>query len=262
MILSGKRVLIVGVRNRRSIAHAVAVCARAQGARLAFAIEAGDRAGKTAALIEEGFPEAPVFPGDAARDDDVHAVVAAAAEKLNGLDGVVHAVAFARRETIVGHYHEGIERDSFAEALDVSAYTLTAFVKAALPLMSDGGSVVTLTYLGAERVMPNYNVMGVAKAALEASVRYLAFGVGERGVRVNAVSAGPIKTLAAAAIGDFNKILKQVERQAPLKRNVTAAEVGDAVVFLLSDMARGVTGEVVHVDSGFHVTAGFSAGAE
>ena len=259
MILSNKRILIVGVRNRRSIAHATATAAAAQGAKLAFAIESGERADKTARLIHDDFPGAAVLPCNAAVDSDITTTTAAAAEALGGgLDGLVHAVAFARRETIMGHYHEGISRDAFAEALDISAYTLTAFTKAALPLMTNGGSIVTLTYLGAQRVMPNYNVMGIAKAALEASVRYLAFGVGENGVRVNAVSAGPIKTLAAAAIGDFGKILKHVEQQAPLKRNVTGAEVGDATVFLLSEMARGITGEVVHVDSGFHITAGFA----
>ena len=267
MILSEKRILIVGARNRRSLAYACAVSARAQGAKLAFSTQpVGDKAyDKTAAILNEDFPDAPVFSCDAANDADIAAAVDNAAKALGGLDGLVHAIAFAQRETLSGRYHENLTRPAFCEAMDISAYTLAAFTKSALPHMTSGGctasggggGIVALTYLGAERAMPNYNVMGVAKAALEASVRYLAYGVGDGGVRVNAVSAGPVKTLAAAAIGDFGKILNQVEEKAPLKRNITAAEVGDATAFLLSDMARGITGEVVHVDAGFHITAGF-----
>ena len=263
MILSQKKILIVGVRNRRSLAHACAVAAAAQGARLAFATQPTDKAhDKTAAILSADFPDAPVFAADAGNDEDITAACNGAAKALGGLDGLAHAVAFAQRETIAGAYHEGIARASFGEALDISAYSFTAYAKAALPHFSAGGSLVTLTYLGAERALPNYNVMGVAKAALEASARYLALGMGAGNVRVNAVSAGPVKTLAAAGIGDFSKILKQVERQAPLKRNIDAAEVGDAVAFLLSDMARAITGEVLHVDAGFHITAGFESGEE
>lgn len=262
MILKNKRVLIVGVRNRRSLAHAIAVAAAAQGARLAFAVQPGDKSfDKAAAFIAADFANAPVFPCDAGSDDDVAAAVNRSADALGGLDGLAHAIAFAQRETIVGDYHEGIARDSFKEAMDISAYTLTAFAKAALPHFArgGGGSVVTLTYLGAQRALPNYNAMGVAKAALEASARYLAYGMGRHNVRVNAVSAGPVKTLAAAGIGDFGKILKQVEQQAPLKRNISGAEVGDAAAFLLSDMARAITGETLYVDAGFNITAGFDA---
>ena len=250
------------MRNRRSLAHAIASRCQAQGARLAFAVQPVDKAhDKTSAILREDFPEAPIFPCDAADDANVQSAVDGGADALGGLDGLVHAIAFAERESISGDYHEHLTRGGFALALDISAYTLTAFAKAALPhLKNSGGSVVTLTYLGAERALPNYNVMGVAKAALEASVRYLALGMGADNVRVNAVSAGPVKTLAAAGIGDFNKILKYVERAAPLKRNISADEVGDACAFLLSDMARGISGEVVHVDAGFHITAGFGEG--
>ena len=259
MILQKKRLLITGVRNRRSLAHAVAVSALAQGAQLAFAVQPVDKAhDKTTAILNEDFPGAPVLQCDAADDDAIEAAVTAAATALGGLDGLLHAIAFANRESISGGYHEHIDRDGFALALDISAYTMTAFAKAALPHLSAGGSLVTLTYLGAERALPNYNVMGVAKAALEASVRYLAFSMGKDNVRVNAVSAGPVKTLAAAGIGDFSKILKQVQQQAPLKRNISADEVGDAVAFLFSDLSRGISGEVVHVDAGFHITAGFN----
>lgn len=260
MFLKNKRLLITGVRNRRSLAHAVAVSAAAQGAQLAFAVQPTDKThDKTSAIIREDFPEAPLFPCDAADDAMIQSAVDGAAAALGGLDGLVHAIAFAAGESLSGSYHDGIDRAGFTLALDISAYTLTAFSKAALPHFPPaGGSVVTLTYLGAERALPSYNVMGVAKAALEASVRYLAFGMGKHGVRVNAVSAGPVKTLAAAGIGDFGKILNHVATQAPLKRNISADEVGDTCAFLLSDLARGISGEVVHVDAGFHITAGFS----
>ncbi len=187
--------------------------------------------------------------------------VDAAAGALGGLDGLVHAIAYAKREAIAGAYHEGIDRAAFGESLDISAYTLTAFANAACPhfVKAGGGSIVTLTYLGAERALPNYNVMGVAKAALEASVRYLAYGMGKQNIRVNAVSAGPVKTLAAAGIGDFNSVLGQVEQQAPLRRNISASEVATATSFLLSEMASGISGEVLHVDGGFNITAGISA---
>ena len=261
-VLENKRLLIVGVRNRRSLAYAIAAQAMAEGAQLAFSTQpVGDKAhDKTATIIKNDFPDAQIFSCDAGNDEDVITAVNNTAKALGGLDGLVHAIAYAKRETITGFYHEGIDRAAFSEALDISAYTLTAFANAALPhfTQAGGGSVVTLSYLGAERALPNYNVMGVAKAALEASVRYLAYGMGPVGVRVNAVSAGPVKTLAAAGIGDFGKILGQVEQQAPLRRNISASEVATTVAFLLSDMSSGVSGEVLHVDGGFHITAGFS----
>ena len=264
-LLAGKKILIVGVRNRRSIAHAIATRARREGAALAFAVQpdARDARGegnKAAALVDEDFGGAPTVLCDASDDGDIAAAVQKSAKALGGLDGLVHAIAFARREAIAGAYHSGLDRAGFSEALDISAYTLTAFAKAALPLFAEGGggSVVTLSYLGAERALPNYNVMGVAKAALEASVRYLAFGMGGDNIRVNAVSAGPIKTLSAAGIGGFGKILQQVEKQAPLRRNISAEEVAAAAVFLLSPLSSAITGEVIHADAGFHITAGLA----
>lgn len=237
-MLQDKRILIVGVRNRRSLAHAIATRAMTAGAKLVFAVQPDPRDkadNKTAKILNEDFADAAVLECDASHDGDIDKTVNDAAKKLGGLDGVLHAIAFARREAIAGMYHEGIDREGFSEALDISAYTLTAFAKAALPHFKKegGGALVTLSYLGAERAMPNYNVMGVAKAALEASVRYLAFGMGRDGVRVNAVSAGPVKTLSAAGIGDFGKILRQVESMAPLRRNITTEEVAAAAVFFV-----------------------------
>ena len=260
-MLKNKKILIVGVRNRRSLAYAIAARAAAEGATLAFAVQPDNRGddNKAIALVNEDFTGATTYLCDASADDDMIRAVNGAAADMGGLDGVVHAIAFARREAIAGAYHDGISRDAFAEAMDISAYTLTAFAKAALPHFSNNGAIVTLTYLGAERALPNYNVMGVAKAALEASVRYLALSMGGNGVRVNAVSAGPVKTLSAAGIGGFGKILKKVEQQAPLKRNITAEEVATAAVFLLSDNAAGITGEVLHVDAGFNITAGLDS---
>ncbi|MGI9336890.1 MAG: enoyl-ACP reductase FabI [Gammaproteobacteria bacterium] len=262
MLLGGKRVLVVGVRNRRSLAFAIAQQAHNAGAKLAFAVQPGDKAhDKTSAIINAEFAGCPVFPCDAAKDDDIQSATDNAAEKLGGLDGLVHAIAFARRESIMGDYQDGTDRPAFAEALDISAYTLTGFCRAAQRhfVRSGGGSVITLSYLGANRALPNYNVMGVAKAALEASVRYLAYGMGKYNVRINAVSAGPVKTLAAAGIGDFGKILAEVKRQAPLRRNINAEEAANVAVFLLSDLATAVTGEVIHADCGFHITAGLAA---
>ena len=261
VLLADKRVLIVGVRNRRSLAFAIAQQAMAQGAKLAFAVQPGDKAhDKTSTIIETEFPGSPIFPCDAAADKDINSAVDNAAKQLGGLDGLVHAIAFARRESITGDYQDGADRPAFAEALDISAYTLTGFCRAAQKhfQQSGGGSVITMSYLGAARAMPNYNVMGVAKAALEASVRYLAYGMGKYNVRVNAVSAGPVKTLAAAGIGDFGKILNEVRRQAPLRRNISAEEAANVAVFLLADISAAVTGEIIHADCGFHITAGLA----
>lgn len=257
--LSGQKILITGVRNNFSIAYAIAARAAAEGAELAFAVQPDGKNDKAASLVANEFG-GHVSLCDAADDSSVESAVNDAAAALGGLDGVVHAIAFAQREAIAGAYHEGASRANFKEALDISAYTLTAFARAALPHLSErgGGSILTLSYLGAERALPNYNLMGVAKAALEASVRYLAFGMGPAGVRVNAVSAGPIKTLSAAGIGGFRKILQQVEKQAPLRRNVTAEEIAKTAVFLLSPQASAITGEVLHVDCGFHITAGMA----
>lgn len=258
--LSEKRILIAGLRNRRSLAHAVAVSCAREGANLAFAVQPGGKAlDKATAIIREDFGEnAPVISCDAAKDADIADAIQQAARRFGGkLDGIVHAIAFAQMDTLRGAYQENVSREAFCEALDVSAYTFTAFLREAEKsgALSADASAVTLTYLGGERALPGYNLMGVAKAALESSVRYLALGMGGRGTRVNAVSAGPVKTLAAAAIGDFGKILRQMESQSPLRRNIGADEVGDAAAFLLSPLARGITGEILHVDAGFHATA-------
>ncbi len=261
VLLEGKRVLVAGARNRRSLAFFIARRAKEEGAALAFAVQPGGKAhDKTSVILGQDFPGAPVYPCDAAGDGDIANAVDSAAADLGGLDGLVHSIAFARQETLVGEYYEGASREAFAEALDISAYTLTGFCRAARPhfARAGGGSAVTLTYLGGRRAMPNYNLMGVAKAALEASVRYLAYGMGRDGIRVNAVSAGPVKTLAAAGIGGFGKILGEVRRQAPLRRNIAAEEAANAALFLLSDLSSAVTGEVLHADCGFHITAGLA----
>ena len=193
-----------------------------------------------------------MLPCDVAEDSQIEATFTDLAKRWDGLDGLVHSIGFAPREAIAGNFLDGLSREGFRIAHDISAYSFAAMAKAALPLMEGrNGSVLTLTYLGAERVVPNYNTMGLAKASLEASVRYLATALGPRGIRANGISAGPIKTLAASGIKDFSAILKFVEAQAPLRRNVTIDDVGNVAAFMLSDLAAGVTGEITHVDAGF-----------
>jgi enoyl-[acyl-carrier protein] reductase I len=250
---AGKHGLIVGVANKRSIAWAIAQATGARGARLALTYQG--RFEEHVNELSQGLPQSPlVLPCDVASDADIDAVMARVDHEFGGLDFVVHGAAFAPRDAISQPFSQ-TTREDFRIALDISAYSLMALTRAALPLMEKrgGGSVLTLSYLGSERVFPNYNVMGVAKAALEASVRYLAADVGPRNVRVNAISAGPIKTLAAAGISGFSNILGVYRERAPLRRNVDTAEVGDAAAFLLSDAARAITGEVLVVDAGFHV---------
>jgi enoyl-[acyl-carrier protein] reductase I len=249
---SNKSGLIVGVANKRSIAWAIAQATAARGARLALTYQG--RFEEHVNELSNGLSQpALVLPCDVASDADIDAVMARVDQELGGLDFIVHGAAFAPREAISQPFSQ-TTRDDFRIALDISAYSLVALTRAALPLMAKrgGGSVLTLSYLGADRVFPNYNVMGVAKAALEASVRYLAADLGPQNVRVNAVSAGPIKTLAAAGISGFSSILGIYRDRAPLRRNIDAAEVGDAAAFLLSDAARGITGEVLLVDGGYH----------
>lgn len=251
---TGKYGLVVGVANKRSIAWAIAQATAARGARLALTYQG--RFEEHVNELSEGLsPPALVLPCDVASDADIDGVMTRVDQEFGGLDFIVHGAAFAPREAISQSFSQ-TTRDDFRIALDISAYSLVALTRAALPLMEKrgGGSVLTLSYLGSERVFPNYNVMGVAKAALEASVRYLAADVGTRNVRVNAISAGPIKTLAAAGISGFSNILGIYRDRAPLRRNIDAAEVGDAAAFLLSEAARGITGEVLLVDAGFHVT--------
>jgi len=251
---TGKHGLIIGVANKRSLAWAIAQATARRGARLALTYQG--RFEDHVNELSQGLDPAPlVLPCDVANDADIEAVFAKVDEAFGGLDFVVHGAAFAAREDLIGPF-VNTSRDGFRLAMDISAYSLIALARGAAPLMQKrgGGSILTLTYLGSERVFPNYKVMGVAKAALEATVRYLAADVGPNNIRVNAVSAGPVKTLAAAGISGFSSILHVYPERAPLRRNVDAAEVGDAAAFLLSDAARGITGEVLMVDAGFHVT--------
>jgi len=249
--LTGKRILITGVISDRSIAYGIAKCCHAQGAELAFTYM-GDRFKDRVSQYAADFGSDIVLPCDVAEDDQIDAVFESLASRWDGLDGLVHSIGFAPREAIAGELLDGLSREAFRIAHDISAYSFPAMAKAALPLMKDReGALLTLTYLGAERVVKNYNTMGLAKASLEASVRYLASNVGPMGLRVNGISAGPIKTLAASGIKDFNGILRYVEENAPLRRNVSTDDVGNVAAFLLSDLARGITGEITHVDAGF-----------
>ena len=253
--LDGMNGLVVGVANRRSLAWAIARAADAAGARLTLSY-ANDRFGEnTRALAATLSKPAQLAACDVTRDDDIEALCKAVEEEHGGLDFLVHGVAFASREAISEPFVQTTRAD-FQQSLDVSAYSLIALARGAAPLIErrGGGSILTLTYLGSGRVFPHYNVMGVAKAALEASVRYLASDLGPRGIRANAISAGPIKTLAASGIAGFTRILQHYRERAPLRRTVDAAEVADAAVFLLGPGSRAVTGEVFTVDAGYHVT--------
>jgi len=257
--LNGKRILITGIISNRSIAYGIARACHREGAQLAFTY-VGERFKDRVTEVAREFGSSLVFPCDVASDEEINAVFSELAKSWDGLDGVVHAIGFAPREAIAGDFLDGISREAFRIAHDISVYSFPALAKAAAPLMKGrAGALLTLTYLGAERVVPNYNTMGLAKAALESSVRYLASSLGPHGVRVNGISAGPIRTLASAGIKDFGKILDLVEQNAPLRRNVTIDDVGNVAAFLLSDLAAGVTGEITYVDSGFsRVVAGMS----
>jgi enoyl-[acyl-carrier protein] reductase I len=255
-LMQGKRGLIMGVANNRSIAWGIAKACADAGAELALTYQ-GDALRKRVEPLAAELGAVVAGHCDVTDLDTVDAVFNGLAEKWGKIDFVVHAIAFSDKDELTGRYVE-TTRDNFTRTMDISVYSLTAIAKRAEPLMSDGGSILTLTYYGAEKVMPHYNVMGVAKAALEASVRYLAVDLGGNRIRVNAISAGPIKTLAASGIGDFRYILKWNEYNSPLKRTVTIEEVGDSALYLLSDLSRGVTGEILHVDSGYH-TVGMKA---
>jgi enoyl-[acyl-carrier protein] reductase I len=250
-IMEGKRGLIMGVANERSIAWGIAQSLAAHGAELAFTYQ-GDAFRKRVTPLVEPLRPAALIDCDVSSPASLDATFAELAEKWGRLDFVVHAIAFSDREQLKGRYVD-TTADNFAMTMNISCYSFTAVVQRAEKLMPNGGSFLTLTYYGAEKVMPHYNVMGVAKAALEASVRYLAEDLGKKNIRVNALSAGPIRTLAASGVGDFRYILKWNELNSPLRRTVTISEVGDCALFLLSDLARGVTGEILHVDSGYHV---------
>jgi enoyl-[acyl-carrier protein] reductase I len=257
--LAGKKILVTGVLSNRSIAYGIAKAARREGAELALTYQ-NERFKDRVTEMAQELGSKLALPCEVTNDAEIGALFDSLKRQWDGLDGLVHAIAFAPREAIAGDFLDGLSREAFAQAHDISAYSFPALAKAALPMMQGRqAAMVTLTYLGAERVVPNYNTMGLAKASLEASVRYLAASLGPKGIRVNGISAGPIKTLAAAGISGFGKILKFVEEHAPLRRNVTTEEVGNVAAFLLSDLASAVTGEILYVDSGFsHVVAGIA----
>jgi len=250
-LMAGKRGLIMGVANDRSLAWGIAKAVHAQGAELAFTFQ-GEALGKRVKPLAESVGSNFVVECDVANETSVGAVFAAVAERWSRLDFLVHAIAFSDPNELKGKYVD-TTRTNFLRTMEISCFSFTDLCRRSVPLMTAGGSLLTLTYLGAERVMPHYNVMGVAKAALEASVRYLAVDLGGQNIRVNGISAGPIKTLAASGIGDFRYILKWNQYNSPLKRNVSIEEVGGAGLYLLSDLSAGVTGEVHHVDCGYHV---------
>jgi len=250
-IMAGKRGLIMGVANDRSIAWGIAQSLAAHGAELAFTY-LGEPFRKRVAPLVEPLKPAAVLDCDVSQGASIDACFAELGRVWDRLDFLVHAIAFSDKDQLKGRYVE-TTLENFQMTMNISCYSFTAVAQRAEKMMTNGGSLLTLTYYGAEKVMPHYNVMGVAKAALEASVRYMAEDLGKKNIRVNAVSAGPIRTLAAAGIGDFRYILKWNEYNAPLRRTVTTAEVGDASLFLLSDLARGITGEIMHVDSGYHI---------
>jgi enoyl-[acyl-carrier protein] reductase I len=252
--LAGKTYVVMGVANKRSIAWGIARSLHQSGARLIFTY-AGERFEKGVRDLAgtlEGGEDSLVLPCDVTSDEDIQKCFSAIKEEVGMIHGIAHCIAFANKEELAGDYMN-TTRDGFLLAHNISSYSLTAVAKAAKDLMTEGGSIVSMTYLGGERVMQNYNVMGVAKASLEASVKYLASDLGKHGIRVNAISAGPIRTLSAKGVGDFNSILKEIEERAPLRRNTTQEEVGDTAVFLFSDLSRGITGENLHVDSGYHI---------
>lgn len=249
-LMAGKKGLIMGVANERSIGWGIAQVAAAHGAELAFSYQ-GDALEKRVRPLAASIGSDFLVQCDVGNDEALDATFAEIEKKWGKLDFVVHSIGFSDKKELDGEYLN-TSRANFALTMDISCYSFTAVAQRASKLMNEGGSLITLSYYGAERVMPHYNVMGVAKAALEASVRYLATDMGSRNIRVNAISAGPIKTLAASGIGDFNYILKWNALNAPMERNVTQTEVGNAALFLLSDLGSGVTGEVMHVDAGYH----------
>ena len=251
MLLKDKKALIVGVANKRSIAWSIAESFHREGARLAFNYQ-GERLKENVEGLAANLPGSIVLPCDVTNDAEIDALFNGVKDAFGRLDILVHCVAFAKKEDLESEFL-GTSRDGFKMAHDISAYSLTALAQRAVPLMEGGGSILALTYLGSERVVPKYNVMGVAKAALESSIRYLASDLGPKNIRVNGISAGPINTLAARGISGFTSILGLVREKAPLRRNTEPGEVGDAAAFLASDLARGVTGDILFVDNGMHI---------
>ena len=252
MLLEGKHGLILGIANKRSIAWGIAQAVAREGARLAVTYQ-GERLEENVRELAQALDRPLILPCDVTKDEEVEKVFATLKQEWGGIDILIHAIAFANKEDLSNPYVQ-TSRAGFHLALDVSAYSLVALARHAAPLMEGrNGSILTLTFMGAERVIPNYNVMGVAKAALEASVRYLAHDLGPKGIRVNAISAGPLRTLAAAGISDFKTMLHHVAERAPLKRNIDAEEVGKTALYLCSDWGSAVTGEVLHVDAGYNI---------
>ncbi|WP_433945426.1 enoyl-ACP reductase FabI [Paenibacillus sp. SN-8-1] len=250
-LLEGKNIIIMGVANDRSIAWAIAQSLAAHGARLAFTYESERVEGRVRKLAET-IPGSLILPCNVTVDEEIDTLAETLKNEFGVLHGLVHSIAFAKAEDLAGEFAD-TSREGFALANDISVFSLVTVAKRLSPLMTEGGSIMTMTYMGSERVMRNYNVMGVAKAGLEASVRYLANDLGPKNIRVNAISAGPIRTLAAKGISDFNSILKQVEEKAPLRKTTETAEVGDTAMFLLSHLSRGITGEVIFVDGGYNI---------
>lgn len=257
--LAGKKILVTGVISNRSIAYGIAKACHEQGAELAFTYQ-NDKVRERVEGLVKGFGEnSPVLPCDVASDEEIDALFAELGKRWGVLDGLVHSIAFSPKEALAGNYLDHVTRENFRIAHEISSYSFAALAKAALPLMEGRpAALLTLTYLGAVRSVPHYNVMGLAKASLEAGVYYMASSLGPKGIRVNGLSAGPIKTLAAAGIADFSKLLAWGEQHSPLRRNVTIDEVGNVAAFLLSDLASGITGEITYVDAGFNSTAGLS----
>ncbi|MCP4876185.1 MAG: enoyl-ACP reductase [Gammaproteobacteria bacterium] len=253
--LAGKKALVVGIASNRSIAYGIAQAMHREGAELAFSY-ANDKLKPRVEKFAAEFDSDIVLPCDVSSDSEIVDLFKQLGQRWSTLDALVHSVAFAPREALAGDYLENLDREGFRVAHDISSYSLAAMAKAARPMMQNtNGSIITMTYLGSERALPNYNIMGVAKASLEANVRYLAAALGPEGIRVNSISAGPIKTLAAAGIGNFKKILDEVTTNAPLRRNVTIEDVGNTGAFLCSDLAAGITGENIYVDSGYNIVS-------
>jgi enoyl-[acyl-carrier protein] reductase I len=253
--MTGKKALIVGIASNRSIAYGIAQAMHREGAELAFSYP-NDKLKPRVEKFAAEFGSDIVLPCDVTIDADITGLFDGLAGHWSALDVLVHSVAFAPREALSGDYLENLDREGFRVAHDISSYSLAALAKAARPMMQNtNGAIVTMSYLGSERALPNYNIMGVAKASLEANVRYLSAALGPEGIRVNSISAGPIKTLAAAGIGNFKKILDEVASNAPLRRNVTIEDVGNAAAFLCSDLAAGITGENIYVDSGYNIVS-------
>ncbi|WP_114165415.1 enoyl-ACP reductase FabI [Exiguobacterium sp. TNDT2] len=250
--LTNQTYVVMGIANKRSIAWAIAKTLDAAGAKLVLTYAAERFKSGLESLAADLNGEALLLECDVTNDEAIDETFRTIHEQAGPVQGIAHSIAFADKEALRGEFSE-MTRGQFAQALDISAYSLTAVVKAAKPYFAENASVITLTYLGGERVVPNYNLMGVAKAALDSSVKYLANEYGPHGVRVNAISAGPIRTLSAKGVGDFNSILSELEQKAPLRRNVSAEEVASTGLFLLSSMGSGVTGEIIHVDSGYHI---------